>query len=233
MITLLGNEVLPNISTVSFAFTDCLICAFSGSPLAPEVWLQKEEDTVTAVISRFGGRVNLSYLGGNTDEIKEFLNVIGFSELFCEENTAKALGFENYDSFKVLKATTKKEKDFISPVALNSLYEGLSFGADGEVALPPFEIFAPDVSHRLRHGGSVAIVENYGAALAFCGNRLNVINGIAIKQNLRGTGLGKKLLLELTRYLEGDVFALAAKDSANFYIKNGFLKTDTAVIIRG
>lgn len=233
MITLLGNESLPHISKVSFAVTSCLLTAFNNSTLSPEVWVQKEDEKITAVISRFGGRVNLCFLGGNIEEIREFLAVIGFSELFCEAPAALALGFKDYNTFKVLRCKTQKKKDFVSPVGLNPLYEGLSFGSDSDIELPPFEVFAPDVSHRLRHGGALGIVEDFGAALAFCGNKLNVINGIAVKKSHRKKGLGQKLLNRILEVLDGDVFALATANTSEFYIKNGFEDVGTAVIIRG
>ena len=233
MISIFEGKCLPRISKVSFAATDCLVSAFGDSALCPEVWLQTENGRTTAVISRFGGRVNLTYLGGDKTEIKDFLNIIGYSEIFTEKGSAIALGFNDFSSFTVLKKATTKQKEPAEIPSLKGLYNALSEGTDGDIALPSFEDFAADVSHRLRHGGGVAILEVFGAALCFFCENFGIINGIAVKKDCRGRGNGSKLLKNICGYLDGDVFVCAKTDTAEFYIKNGFEVCDTAVIIRG
>ena len=233
MISIFEGKRLPGISKVSFAATDCLVSAFGGSALCPEVWLQTENGRTTAVISRFGGRVNLTYIGGDKTEIKDFLNFIGYSEIFTEKGSALALGFDNFSSFTVLKKETAKKKGLPEIPGLKGLYNALSEGKDGDIFLPEFELFAADVSHRLRHGGGAAILEDFGAALCFCSESFGIINGIAVKKELRGKGLGGKLLNDICGYLDGDVFVCAKTDTAEFYIKNGFVPCDEAVLTRG
>ena len=100
------------------------------------------------------------------------------------------------------------------------------------ISLPSFEDFAADISHRLRHGGGAAILEDYGAALGFCCEGGGIINGISVKKQFRGQGLGHKLLDRLCSALGGDVYA-ATNGGVDFYIKNGFTYLDDAVIVRG
>ncbi len=233
MISFFEGNSLPKISKVSFAATDCLVSAFGGSTLSPEVWLQTENGRTTAVISRFGGRVNLTYMGGDKTEIKDFLNVIGFSEIFCEKAVALNLGFKNFESFTVLKKSVKKQKDFCDIPPLRDLYNALLEGEDGDISLPAFEDFAADVSHRLRHGGAAALLKDFGAAVAFMGKYGAVINGIAVKKESRGKGLGSYLLNNICDYLNGEVFVCTNENAAEFYIKNGFEVCDTAVLVRG
>lgn len=233
MISFFEGNSLPKTSAVSFAATECLVSAFGGSALCPEVWLQTENGRTTAVISRFGGRVNLTYMGGDKAEINDFLKIIGFSELFTEKSTALALGFNNFSAFDVLKKEMTRQKEFTEIPSLKGLYSALSEGKDGDISLPCFEDFAADVSHRLRHGGAVAVTEDFGGALAFCCESFGIINGIAVKKGLRGKGLGRKLLNDICCCLHGEVFVCATENTADFYIKNGFEKTDTAVLIRG
>ena len=101
------------------------------------------------------------------------------------------LGFSAADKFAVLKKVSRGEKENPQPPSLSALYGALKEGEDGDISLPPFEIFAPDISHRLRHGGAVAIVNEFGGALAFTCSFGCVINGIAVKKEQRGRGLGK------------------------------------------
>ena len=233
MISFFEGNRLPKTSTLSFAVTDCLVAAFGGSVLCPEVWVQTENGRTTAIISRFGGRVNLTYMGGDKAEIKDFLNVIGFSELFLEKSSALALGFDNFSSFTVLKKETVRQKELPAIPSLKELYSALLEGKDKDISLPSFEAFAADVSHRLRHGKGAALLEDFGAALCFCSDSFGIISGISVKKNLRGKGLGTKLLKDVCDCLNGDIFALTNENTAQFYIKNGFKVYDTAVLIRG
>ena len=202
MISFFEGNLYCKTSKISFAATDCLVSAFGGSALCPEVWVQTENGRTTAIISRFGGRINLTYMGGDKTEIKDFLNIIGFSELFLEKSSALALGFDNFTSFTVLKKKAIKQKAFPPIPSLKGLYNAFLEGEDGDITLPAFESFATDVSHRLRHGGGVAILEDFGAALCFCSERFGIISGISVKKELRGKGLGSKLLKDICGYLE-------------------------------
>lgn len=233
MITIFEETYLDYIPKVSFMHTACLISAFGGSALATDMWVQRVCGRTSAVISKHGGRLYITAENADFKEIKEFIRVIGFSEIFCEKDTAVALGFENFEDFTVLKKRVKKQEDFSLIPPLKSLYSALEEGADGDISLPDFESFSLDISHRLRHSGAVAIAEEFGAALAFKSEFGGIINGIAVNKENRKQGNGSRLLKKICGYLEGEVFALATEKATEFYIKNGFTKCDKAVLIRG
>lgn len=226
-----GTLCFPN--KISFLQTTSLLSAFFGSPLAPDVWVQRVNGRTTALISRQGGRLNITAEEADFEEIKEFIKVIGFSEIFCEKEVAVGLGFGGFEEFTVLKGKSEKELEFSEIPPLYDLYTALKQGEDGQINLPDFEVFAPDLSHRLRHGYGVAILKNFGGAVAFLSEFGSVINGISVKKEERGRGLGSLLLCELLKYLQGDVLVCTDDKTARFYIKNGFEVCDTAVIIRG
>ena len=228
MISLADGEALTYIPKISFMHSLCLSSAFGA-----DLWVQRVSGRETAVISRLGGRLNITADDADFEEIKEFISVLGFSEILTEEKTASALGFSAADKFAVLKKVSRGEKENPQPPSLSALYGALKEGEDGDITLPPFEIFAPDISHRLRHGGAVAIVNEFGGALAFTCSFGCVINGIAVKKEQRGRGLGKKLLEDICGYTEGDAFVCTSGKNADFYTKNGFERYDTAVLIRG
>ena len=233
MINLLQGGVLSYIPRISFMHTACLVSAFEGSALAPDIWVQKQNNNITAVISRFGGRLYITANSADLEEIKEFINVMGFSEVFTEKETAESLGFNKFDEFTVLKKPVKGQADFCDIPPLKNLYAALKEGEDGDIVLPEFEFFAADISHRLRHGGAVALLEDFGAALAFKSEFGGIINGISVKKGLRGRGLGRKLLKNICEYLNGDIFVCTNEKTAEFYIKNGFEPYGLAVLIRG
>lgn len=233
MITLLEKQPLPSFKGIAFMQTACLKTAFEGSALSPDIWVQRVADRVSAVISRWGGRLYISTDNADFDELKEFISVVGFSEIFSEKQTALSLGFAPNKEFSVLKRLCRKtaQSDPIPP--LKELYGGLKSGEDGDISLPSFEDFAADVSHRLRHSGGVAILEEYGAALGFCSPFGGIVNGIAVKKEYRGQGLGKSLLDNLCSAIGGEIYVATSSNTAKFYIKNGFSYFEKSVIVRG
>lgn len=226
MIRLLENGDLAYKSKISFMQTACLLWGFRDSLLAADVWVGEN-----VVISRLGGRLNITAENCDFDELKEFVSVIGFSEIFCEKQTALSLGFENFREFSVLKKSSTKTTESDFSVSLSSLYSALNMGADGDVSLPSFEVFAPDVSHRLRHGGATAVVESFGGALAFTCPFGGVVSGISVEKDARGKGFGSRLLNSLCERIDGEIFVCTAKENVNFYIKNGFTECDAVSLV--
>ena len=233
MISLVKNEALSYIPKISFMQTACLKTAFEDSALAPDIWVQKVDGRLCAVVSRFGGRLYITAENSDLEELKEFISVIGFSEIFTEKDVAISLGFKEFEAFAVLNKTVKKQKTFCNIPPLYDLYTALKEGEDGGVSLPSFDSFAGDLSHRLRHGGAVAELKDFGAAVAFTSEFGGVINGIAVKNDKRNDGNGSNLLKNICGYLDGDVFVCTKTDTAEFYIKNGFTHCGKAVLIRG
>ncbi len=233
MITLLEKQPLPSFKGIAFMQTACLKTAFEGSALSPDIWVQRVADRVCAVISKWGGRLYISANDPDFEELKNFIFVIGFSEIFSEKETALSLGFDKGEEFSVLKRLCEKtaQPDPIPP--LKELYGGLKSGEDGDISLPPFEDFAADVSHRLRHGGGIAVLDKYGAALGFCSDAGGIINGISVKKEYRGQGFGAKMLNSLCSAIGGEIYVATSSNTAKFYIKNGFEPFGTAVIVRG
>jgi hypothetical protein len=220
-------------SKVSLMNILCLKSAFSNSVLEEDIWTQEDQNGITAVIARNGGRLYIYSNGENISEIKQFINIIGFSEIFTEEDTAKRLGLSVIKEFNVLKKESTKTGEFDPySLSLNSVYQGLKMGCDGDIALPPYADFAPDLSHRLRHGAAVAIAHQNSAATAFLCKRGGIISGISVSKDCRGQGLGSTTLNKLCSYIGGQVFVCANQQNKDFYIKNGFSVLEKAVIAR-
>ncbi|MBO5872939.1 MAG: GNAT family N-acetyltransferase [Clostridia bacterium] len=216
---------------VSLAQILCLKSAFDGSKLESEVWLQKENGEVHSAIARHGGRLYIASDSHYPEELKNFISVVCCAEIFTEKSTAEILDLDIKQEFNVLHMLKDEEPlPFSSNNGLSELYSALSSGIDGDVFLPSFDIFAPDVSHRIRHGAAVALAEEFGGALAFKSQNAAVINGIAVKKDSRQRGFGSLLLNRLIAHLHGDVFACTSDENNNFYIKNGFVLIDSAVI---
>lgn len=211
----------------------CLKSAFSGSALEEDIWVQREGEVVRSVIARQGGRLYISALGDALEELKSFISVIGYGEVFCRKATAEGLGLSITDEFTVLSASGLGKGFEASPqLGLKALYDRLTLGGDGGISLPDFESFAPDVSHRLRHGGAKVFLSENGAALVFLSEKGGILNGIAVKKECRQKGEGSRLLELVRSAADGDILVCCDEKIKEFYIKNGFCETDKAVIAR-
>ncbi len=217
------NE-LPDmpVDTMSLARIFAAEKAFGGSTLQNDLWVQSDGNTITAVISMSGGCMNIYYCGGNTEELRHFLDAISPAEIFTEYETAVSLGLNPIRVRNMLRFYSEGKTLSLEDFSLSKLYERLSLGSDVDIHLPPFEIFAPDVSHRLRHLAARAVVKDYGAALAFTYDGGAAMTGIALSPDFRGRGLGKKLLAELLLGIRGDFFVAANDTNTKFYENFGF-----------
>lgn len=232
MITLnrdIDRYYLPKVSLMNIF---CLKAAFDGSPLEADVWVQKEEDNISSVIARHGGRLYICSDGKNTAELAEFINIIGYGEIFTEKETAARLKLNTVREFGVLAKKCQKTAEPHFDTGLKAIYDGLLKGCDSDIQLPPFEDFAPDLSHRLRHGAATCVADKTGAAVAFLCDKGGIINGIAVDGVCRRQGVGSRMLSMLCSCINGDTFVCANEENTEFYIKNGFKTTDTAVIAR-
>ena len=233
MITLWSDFNELYFRDAAFMHLLCLASAFHGSALQEDSWVQTENGEVCSVIARHGGRLYVSSVGGDTEELLEFIKTVGFEEVFTSKETAAKMGLCILCEFGCLY---KHSEGIFSPdlnhPPLKKIYDGLAQGEDSDISLPPFEDFAPDLSHRLRHGSAAAVCEEFGTALAFCCPKGGIINGIAVDRDRRFMGLGSSLLNTLCDRIGRDVFVCATDKSAEFYIKNGFEMLDTAVIAR-
>ncbi len=217
---------------VSAAYILSLKSAFGGTPLEEDFWVQTDEEGYCALIARCGGRLYLCSNGMHIEELKSFLKVIGCSEIFTEEDTARALGLNIVSRFNVLYRRASLEPSPLPAPDTSRLYAALSLGSDGDIALPDYEDFAPDISHRLRHGAAAAIAEENGGGLAFLYEGGGIINGISVAPDHRGEGLGSDILNRLCGSILYEVYACAGDSAKDFYIKNCFAPKGTAVIAK-
>lgn len=222
-------DVLPSVpvTTMSLAKIYAQDKAFSDSPLENNFWVQTDCDKITAVISEDSGSMNLYCDGADYGELHDFLSVISPAVIFTEYENAEPLKIKCDRVRNMLTYHSQKSENIKTDFTLQSLYDGLDNGSDVDIHLPSFEIFAPDVSHRLRHGGAVAVCKEYGAALAFLYPDGGVMSGIALSPEFRGKGLGKTLLRELLSNIDGDFFVAANDINKNFYLRNGFTLAGT------
>ena len=225
-------DALPNFDAAKISAAKILsqYKAFGETKISPDFWIQETQGVVTAAISLYGGEMTLYCNNGNLEEIWEFIRVIGPKKVFTErENLIAPCNTQTKQVF--LKMLPLKETVSATSVPLKELYDKLLLGSDGDVALPRFDDFCGDISHRLRHGGAVSILKDYGAALSFLYEGGGIVSGISVDAPYRKRGMGSQLLGEICEATGGNVFACTDEKNKDFYIKNGFSYIGKAVYL--
>ncbi len=216
-------DILPELTADKISLAKILsqYKAFGNTNISPDFWVQEKDGVITAVISLYGNELTLYCNNGDLEEIWDFIKVIHPKRVFTEsENLITPCNAMAKQVF--LKKLPLAKSLPLANVSLKELYDKLLLGSDGDVALPCFEDFLLDISHRLRHQGAVAIVKDYGAALSFLYEGGGIISGISVDKSYRSKGLGSKLLREICEVTGGNIFACTDEKNKEFYIKNGF-----------
>lgn len=190
-------------------------------------WVQ---DECRAAISRIDGAVTV-FADENADyeELSEFLNVIGYSDIICDEIVAGRLNLGICDSSFIVQCSNCQpvdENDVLTDYDKKEVYSllcscGFSMGG--------YNAFLADFCARLNKGTAMlsAIEDEDGicasASALFCGRKSVLLGAVATKQEKRGRGYAEKLVRFLAGKSRGEVFLFCRNDSlANFYKKCGF-----------
>lgn len=176
------------------------------------------DNKITAIISIMDGNATIVTDNADYTEIIDFLRVVGTKTVYSEDK----LPLEIIENGYVVKKSVATYNTHGDEVNLTAVYEIMST----EFTLPDFKTWYPDISHRTRHNGAAAVLNDCGAAIGFKGNSGALISGICIKTDKRKSGCGSKILQVLIDNLSSkEIFALVDKcGPLIFYIKNGFSK---------
>ena len=181
---------------------------------------QEINGDITAIISVMDNNATLCLIDDrDTDEIIKFISAIGAKTVFCE----KEIALEKVEQgdimlFNNFEITNRS----LNEVRLKNVYDVMST----YFAMPDFNAWYPDISHRIRHGGAVAVEKEYGCAIALKSSIGALISGICVKENSRNKGHGSVILQGLINTCGSNkIFALVEKDGPKqFYKNNGFFE---------
>lgn len=185
------------------------------------------------VLAQLNGDFIISDFGEtDVEELSEFLNFSGFSEIFCSDKLGQALEKRldiNRECVNLMRFAGVPEKNELEILTLSNAYQIIKTGFDFD-----FEPWYLDMSHRVRHG----ISQFYGldgAALAVQYN-LNgeaLISQVATLPEKRGKGCAKRLISAVCAELnESKVFVLCEDKLLEFYGKIGFVPEGTKCCLR-
>ncbi len=233
MIELIENEYQLN----TFSLTDIysvrifsLLKAYGCKYPFARFYRQKNHNgRITAVMSALDKDITVSFCeDADRDEISEFISVIGFSSVLCDENLK--MNFP-YESGIVMK--TDKTVEFSIPYIeideyppLFDLYNFIDYGENN------FEAWYVDINHRIRHGCAKAVTLNVNdeiissAIFSSIYNGSAVLTGVQTNPEFRKMGYGSALVSEMCCNFGGTVYLMRENArNESFYIKLGFENT--------
>lgn len=183
-------------------------------------WLQNND---RAVISMLDGNMVIYNNGADTEELREFINVISPLSVFSDAQTLNAVFGENFHSVYVMQSDAVFECDIQSDtVSSDEIYKLLDVKG---LELPPYEHFAVDFCRRLNHGFiKYFAIKGACAAIGILDSQAVLVNGIASHKK----GMGSQALCGLLSKCGGTAVAVCEKSIMPFYLKNNFNLSYTA-----
>lgn len=223
MITL--SKALPdiNVRNVAYVRLMCLYEAYRDYDKIALFWVQRGEgERVTALISLIDNNMILCRDGGDTSELKGFINAISPANIFTDLDTANILGL----SVVTECASLCKSAPFNTERKIENTYGGLDRVFDilsKHLSVGTRDGFIADISHRIRRGTAGYVTSKFSAGVILFNEKYATLAGIAVESDARRSGLGTATLnrlLEITR--ERTVYICAEYKNVPFYESNGF-----------
>ncbi len=176
------------------------------------------QDLDKAIISMTDGNMIIHNNSANSEELKEFVDVLSPACVFSDYDTLCAIDKKPDEKINVMsrfadiKGAT--EGDILSSKAIYSLLD-----TDG-LSLPEYPYFAVDYCRRLNHGGAhYFALKGKCAAVSFNSGENAIINGIASREK----GYGSIALENILKKNYGKRLYVCCRDKVKgFYEKNGF-----------
>ncbi len=188
-----------------------------------------ESENITAIISYLDYDATVSFSDkANKNEITEFLSVIGFSSVLCDE---KLIVSDDYESGMVMKSNKSIELsmpyikiDDYPP--LFDLYNFIDYGESN------FEAWYVDINHRIRHNAVKAVTLNINdeiissAIFSSIYKNYAILTGVQTKPEFRKMGYGSALVSAMCCDFGGNVYLMRENErNEGFYKKLGFENT--------
>lgn len=233
MIELVENEqqfnsfILTDIYSVRiFSLLKAYGCKY---PFARFYRQLNDSGEITAIISVLDKDITISFCScADRAEISEFVSVIGFSSVLCDE----ALEINaKYESGIVMKSD--KIVEFSLPYIeideyppLFDLYNFIDYGENN------FEAWYVDINHRIRHGCAKAVTLNMNdeiissAIFSSVYKNFAVLTGVQTKPEFRRMGYGSALVSDMCCNFGGTVYLMRENGrNESFYKRLGFENT--------
>lgn len=171
-------------------------------------------------ISMADGNMNIFAENADTEELREFVDVLSPESIFSDYAVLCAIDRRPDERVSVLMRDRTDIPEIPSDsLSSREIYDLLS--VDG-LTLPEYPFFAVDFCRRLNHGGAKYFaVREKCAAVSFNTGGYALINGIASREK----GFGRRALEGIISENRGKrILACCRGELEEFYLKNGFKK---------
>lgn len=233
MIELIENEKQFNgfdVSDIYAVRIFSLLKAYGCSYPFVRFYRQKNDfDEITAVLSVLDRDITVSFCeNAEKEEICEFLSVIGYSTVLCDEKLELGSPFESGAVMKSNKTIELSmpdvEIDEYPP--LFDLYNFIDYGLNN------FEAWYVDINHRIRHGCAKAVTLNIdeeiisSAIFSSIYKNNAVLSGVQTNPEYRKNGCASLLVSNMCADFGGTVYLMRESGrNESFYKKLGFINT--------
>lgn len=201
-----------------------------------DLFIQKVKDKVTAVFGGMDGSFSLiCFENADFDELDSYFGFLG-ATVFCFGEVAEVLKPKRVSKSKLYVFDGDVTlTDFDGNGGISKVYDALKYGEDGDILLPPFDLWYTDFCLRFNHDSAEYFLkEGSVAAAGFVTDEASLITGVAVDKVFRNKGLGSEALWGLIykirkKHPKSMIFA-ATQNAADFYIKNGFKYDGTVAV---
>lgn len=215
---------------------NALLSAY-GDSVGVDIFAQTVNGKITAVFGGMDGSFSLDLLNeADIEELNSYFSFLG-ATVFCYAATADTLRCEEKQYSHLYELTDATETtDGDGHGRMSDVYYALQKGEDGDIALPPFDLWYTDFCVRFNHGAAdFALCDGVVAVAGFVTDQNALITGVATDASCRKKGRGTEALKTLLSNIRKKhpscrVFA-ATQNAGGFYIKNGFKKVGKVAVL--
>ncbi len=177
-----------------------------------DIWVQVINDSATALISKSDGYMIVDVLqSADLEEIFEFVNIIGYSEILCDynidifDNSKINIGYVMKYSYnnKIDNYIIKTNDITFNLNEYKEAYEVLNSCKDDNFKIPSYEDFILDMSYKVRKNVAEVLTIKFKntpiatASMIYSCSYGAVIGAVAVKKEYQNLGYGKIIVSKL------------------------------------
>lgn len=202
-------------------------------------WIQEFDGKITAAVSKVDFHVIVAaHDGFDSQELKEFLTVIGFSSLLAERQVLDDLGFKISEKGFIMKYKPAMSSDensspltFSCEPPYRKIYDLLKKPDTFGDSIPSYEDWLCDLSGRVRKSCARVLFREKEDKCISCGMFTfesgcgAVVGAVATHKDFRSKGYASDIVKELCAAAKAenkDVFLMCREDKVSFYKKLEF-----------
>lgn len=186
-------------------------------------YAQKINGCITAVMCVLDNDITLSYIDESADkeEIREFVNVIGFSTLLCDS----CFHLNGQYETGIIMSSSKKPELSCNYTYVDEypyLFDLFNFVDYADV---DFESWYVDISHRIRHGCAKAVTLNFddeiisSAIFSSIYNNDAILTSVQTKPEFRKSGYASALVSAMCCDVAGTVYLMRESNKNESFYK--------------